>query len=135
MGALDAVIQLLLFVCFGVYVFMGLVFLIMGALYSSDEGAVGSTGIYMILLGLMMLIIGGIAIFANLKKIWLILFIIELVNVALFLVSTAASAPAASLAAPPRLSRNGGGAAAPRKRGGGGRGAAAVSSLTFWHDL
>ena len=86
MGPLDAVIQLLLFVCFGVYVVMGLTFLIMGIIYYSDEGAVGSTGIYLILLGLLMLIIGGIAVFANLKKIWLILFVIELVNVALFLV-------------------------------------------------
>ena len=92
MGALDAVIQLLLFVCFGVYVFMGLVFLIMGAIYSSDEGAVGSTGIYLIVLGLIMLLIGGVAVFANLKKIWLILFVIELINVALFLVSTAVPA-------------------------------------------
>ena len=58
----------------------------MGIIYHSDEGAVGSTGIYLILLGLLMLIIGGIAVFANLKKIWLILFVIELVNVALFLV-------------------------------------------------
>eukprot|EP01046_Picozoa_sp_COSAG06_P052008 COSAG06_NODE_8632_length_2109_cov_54.372637_1_plen_50_part_10 len=50
MGPLDAVIQLLLFVCFGVYVVMGLTFLIMGIIYYSDEGAVGSTGIYLILL-------------------------------------------------------------------------------------
>lgn len=86
MGPLDAIIQLLLFVCFGVYVVMGLTLLIMGIVYISDEGATGSAGLYMILLGLMMLVVGGIAIFANLKKIWLILFIIELVNVALFLV-------------------------------------------------
>lgn len=86
MGPLDAVIQLLLFVCYGVYVAMGLALLIMGIVYWSDEGAVGSTGIYLIFLGLMMLIIGGIAVFANLKKIWLVLFVVELINVALFLV-------------------------------------------------
>lgn len=86
MGPLDQIIQLLLFVCFGVYIVMGLSFLVMGIVYVNDEGAVGSTGIYLILLGLLMLIIGGIAVFANLKKIWLILFVIELVNVALFLV-------------------------------------------------
>ena len=86
MGPLDAIIQLLLFVCFGVYVVMGLTLFIMGIVYISDDGAVGDAGLYMILLGLMMLIIGGIAIFANLKKIWLILFVIELINVALFLV-------------------------------------------------
>ena len=86
MGPLDAVIQLLLFVCFGVYVVMGLTFLAMGAVYMSDEGAVGSTGVYLILVGVLMLIIGGIAVFANLKQIWLLLLFIELFNVALFLV-------------------------------------------------
>lgn len=86
MGALDGIIQLLLFVCFAVYVVMGLSFLGMGIFYLNDEGAVGSTGLYLIMLGVAMLIIGGLAIFANLKKIWLILFLIELVNVALFLV-------------------------------------------------
>ena len=86
MGVLDSVIQLLLFVCFGVYLFMGLVLFIMGIVYTLDDAAVGSTGIYLIFIGLIMLVIGGIAIFANLKQIWLILFIIELVNVALFLV-------------------------------------------------
>ena len=86
MGPLDAIIQLLLFVCFGVYIVMGLSFLVMGIVYVNDEGAVGSTGIYLILLGLLMLIIGGIAVFANLKKIWLVLFVVELINVALFLV-------------------------------------------------
>lgn len=82
----DMLIQLLLYVCFGVYLFMGLVLLIMGIVYSLDDGAVGSTGIYLIFIGLLMLIIGGIAIFANLKKFWVILLVIELVNVALFLV-------------------------------------------------
>ena len=102
MGALDAVIQLLLFVCFGVYLAMGLGFLVMGIAYSSDEGAVGSTGIYLILLGLLMLIIGGIAIFANLKKIWLIMFVVELINVALFLVRP--TSPQPPLAAPCEVS-------------------------------
>ena len=87
MGPFDAIIQLLLFACFGFYIFMGVCFLSMGTYYYAyAEGAVGTTGIYLILIGLLMLIIGGIAVFANLKKIWLILFVIELVNVALFLV-------------------------------------------------
>ena len=109
MGALDAVIQLLLFVCFGVYLAMGFVFLVMGIAYASDEGAVGSTGIYLILLGLLMLIIGGIAIFANLKKIWLIMFVVELINVALFLVRPTSPQP-------PRCSVRGVGAAADWRR-------------------
>ena len=109
MGALDAVIQLLLFVCFGVYLAMGLGFLVMGIAYSSDEGAVGSTGIYLILLGLLMLIIGGISIFANLKKIWLIMFVVELINVALFLVRSSPP-PAAA----PSGARSVGSASSPR---------------------
>ena len=110
MGPLDAVIQLLLFVCFGVYVVMGLTFIIMGIIYSSDEGAVGSTGYYLIALGFLMLIIGGVAVFANLKKIWLILFVIELVNVVLFLVSYCPAAPLAAPAAPRGPGENSGSA-------------------------
>merc|ERR1719453_1986717 len=51
-----------------------------------DAGAIGTTGIWLCAAGFIMLIIGGLAIFANLKQIWLILFVIELVNVALFLI-------------------------------------------------
>ena len=72
-------------VCFGVYLFMGLVMMIMGGLYWSDAGAVGATAVYLLLIGFFMLIIGGLSIFANLKKIWPILFFIELFNVGLFL--------------------------------------------------
>ena len=54
-------------------------------IYMSDVGAVGATGSYLVFFGLCMLIVGGIAIFANLKQIWLILFVIEIVNIFLFL--------------------------------------------------
>jgi hypothetical protein len=85
MGAFDAIIQLLLYACYGVYVVMGLVLLILGIVYMGDAGAIGTTGIWLCAAGFIMLIIGGLAIFANLKEIWLVLFVIELVNVALFL--------------------------------------------------
>ena len=85
MGALDGIIQLVLFVCFGVYVVMGLTLTIMGIIYMSDVGAVGAAGSYLIFFGLCMLIIGGVAIFANLKQLWLVLFVVELINVVLFL--------------------------------------------------
>ena len=62
-----------------------------------------------IVLGLLMLIIGGIAIFANLKKIWLIMFVVELINVALFLVRPTSPQP-------PRCSVRGVGAAADWRR-------------------
>jgi hypothetical protein len=81
----DAIINLVLMVAFGVYCVMGLSFFIMGIVYMGDAGAIGSTGIYLIFLGLLMLIIGGIALWANMNSNWMVLFIIELVNVALFL--------------------------------------------------
>ena len=65
---------------------MGLVLMIMGGWYWSEAGAVGATAVYLLLIGFLMLVVGGIALFANFKKIWLILFVIELFNVALFLV-------------------------------------------------
>ena len=43
--------------------------------------------------GIAVMFIGGIAIFANLKKIWLIMFVVELINVALFLVRSSAPSP------------------------------------------
>jgi hypothetical protein len=85
MGALDGIIQLLLFVCFGVYVAMGIGLIGMGAWYMSDVGALGATAMWLLLFGFLMLIIGGVAIFANLKQIWLVLFVVELINVVLFL--------------------------------------------------
>jgi hypothetical protein len=86
MGALDGIIQLLLFVCFGVYVAMGIGLIGMGAWYMSDVGALGATAMWLLLFGFLMLIIGGVAIFANLKQMWLVLFVVELINVVLFLV-------------------------------------------------
>eukprot|EP01051_Picozoa_sp_SAG22_P009261 SAG22_NODE_761_length_7410_cov_16.687868_2_plen_627_part_00 len=85
MGAFDDIIQILLFVCFGVYIVMSLTLTIMGLVYMNDVGAVGATGSYLIFFGLMMLSISGIAIFANLKQSWLILFVVEIVNIFLFL--------------------------------------------------
>jgi hypothetical protein len=82
----DALIQLVLTIAFAVYCVMGLTFFVMGIVYMGDAGAVGSTGVYLMAMGLIMLIIGGIALFANQKQIWLILFVIELFNIALFLV-------------------------------------------------
>jgi hypothetical protein len=81
----DAVINLVLMVAFGIYCVMGLSFFIMGIVYMGDAGAIGSTGVYLIFLGLLMLIIGGIALWANMNSNWMVLFIIELINVALFL--------------------------------------------------
>lgn len=86
MGALEKMIQVVLYACFAVYLLMGLTFIILGAVYHTDEGAAGSAGLYLILVGVVMLVIGGISVFGNWKKSWLILFVIELVNIAMFLV-------------------------------------------------
>jgi hypothetical protein len=91
MGSFDGIIVVLLYGAFAVYLVMGLTLSIMGGLYMSDAGAVGATGIYMMLFGLVMLIIGGAAIFANLRQMWQILAIVELVNLALFLVRVQAT--------------------------------------------
>ena len=64
---------------------MGLMLMIMGGLYWSDAGAVGATAVYLLLIGFFMLVVGGLALFANFKKIWIVLFFIELFNIALFL--------------------------------------------------
>ena len=100
MGALDGIIQLLLFVCFGVYVAMGIGLIGMGAWYMSDVGALGATAMWLLLFGFLMLIIGGVAIFANLKQMWLVLFVIELINVVLFLVRIMIPPPFFSCAPP-----------------------------------
>lgn len=87
MGAIpEAYVTLALYVAFGVYSVMGFVFFIMGCVYLSDVGAVGTTGVYLLLLGLAMLVVGGLAILANHKKMWVMLFVVECVNVGLFLV-------------------------------------------------
>jgi hypothetical protein len=102
MGAFDSIITLLLYACYGVYVVMGLCLLILGIVYMGDAGAIGTTGIWLCIVGFVMLIIGGIAIFANLKGIWFLLLIIELINVVLFLVRVH-RAPASSSHRPPAL--------------------------------
>ena len=80
-------LNMVLMVAFGVYCLMGLIFFIMGIVYMGDAGTIGATGIYMMALGIVMLIIGGIALWANNSSKWMLLFVIELINIALFLVS------------------------------------------------
>ena len=81
----DAVINLVLMIAFAGYVAMGLIFFITGIVYMGDAGAVGATGIYLMAIGFIMMVVGGIALWANSKQIWLVLFVIECFNVALFL--------------------------------------------------
>jgi hypothetical protein len=89
----DAVVNLVVTIAFAIYAVMGLAFFITGIVYMGDAGAIGATGMYLIFLGLIMLIIGGIATWANQNSNWMVLFIIELFNVALFLVRLASYTP------------------------------------------
>jgi hypothetical protein len=82
----EQMIELVLYIAFGMYTLMGLVFFIMGISAMSDVGAVGASGLYMLFFGLAMLIIGGISLLANYKHLWLVLFVVEMVNIAMFLV-------------------------------------------------
>ena len=82
----ETTITLVLYICFGVYLFFGVLLMIIGGWYWSNAGAVGATAVYLLLVGFIMLIIGVISIWANFKAKWFGLFLIELFNIALFLV-------------------------------------------------
>ena len=51
MGALDGLIQPILFVCFAVYVIMGITLVAMGAVYMAETGAAGATGGSLLFIG------------------------------------------------------------------------------------
>ena len=87
MGFLDTVISLVLFGCYFVYVVMGISLTAMGAYYLMEPTEVmGDAGLILLVVGVGMLAIGGLATFANWKKIWLLLVLVELFNISLFLV-------------------------------------------------
>jgi hypothetical protein len=89
MGVLDDQIQIILYVCFGVYLLMGISFCAMGAAYMGGTGAVGTTGYSLLAVGLLMLVLGGIGLFANYGENWLIMAVVECASIALFLILTA----------------------------------------------
>ena len=89
MGFLDAVIPLVLFGCYFVYVIMGITLTAMGAYFLVQPTEVmGDAGLILLVVGVGMLAIGGLATFANWKKVWLLLVLVELFNFSLFLVCT-----------------------------------------------
>ena len=82
----EHVVNIVLYVAYGVYGFMGLLMLILGIVYSVDVGAMESSGLWMILLSLLIMVISGVAFYATRQRKWKLLFAIELFNVGLFLV-------------------------------------------------
>lgn len=86
------VVKLVLYAAFGFYVFSGLFMFILGIVYQADVGAIGTGGLYMICFALILLVVAGIGIYATRQGNWKMLFAIELINIALFLVRSAAAA-------------------------------------------
>ena len=83
--ALAPIIQLLLFILYGIYIFLGLILMIAGIYYVSQiEGANTFAAVVCIMCGFFMLIVGALAIFGNLKKNALIFAVVLLIDVALF---------------------------------------------------
>jgi hypothetical protein len=87
------IVQQVLYVAFAVYNFLGFLLFIMGIVYQADVGSIGTAGTYCILTGLMFLVVGSVAIYATHASNWKLLFIVEMFNVALFMVSDAESPP------------------------------------------
>lgn len=81
---LDLFIKPILFICYAVYILMGIALITMGALYWDAAGETSSTAAGLLIIGVLMLFVGGTSIFATWKAIWLALLVVELVNVALF---------------------------------------------------
>jgi len=88
-GAFDDMIQVVLYVCFAIYLCLGLALLIMGIIYMGDQGAVGITGGGLCAIGGFMLILGGLGLYSNYEQIWVLLAVVELISIALFLILTA----------------------------------------------
>jgi len=83
-GVFDGCIQTLLFVCFAVYGLMGLGLVVMGAIYWGESGAVSTTAMSLFSLGVVMLIVTGISMYANNAESWTMMLIVQVINVGLF---------------------------------------------------
>ena len=88
MGLLDAlapVINLVLLITYAVYVLFGLMICILGVAYMSEiSGADKTAAGVCVASGLFMIITGAGAVFATLKKNWLIMFVVLIIDVILF---------------------------------------------------
>ena len=87
---LDPLIQTILYACFAIYAVVGIALTAMGVIYWGHAGAVSVTATMLLAIGAFMLVLGGLSIYANYKQMWLILVVVEAVNIALFVTLTAA---------------------------------------------
>jgi hypothetical protein len=84
-------IQMILFVIYGIYVFFGLVLLASGIYYISQvDGANSFAATVCVACGFFMLLVGGLAIFGNVKKNGLVMVVVLLIDVGLFVILLAA---------------------------------------------
>jgi len=82
---LEPVIQLILYVAYGVYVVFGLGICFAGGWYYSEiDGADKAVALVCVVAGLVMMVVGGIAIFGTNKKNWLLMFVVLFIDLALF---------------------------------------------------
>ena len=89
MAAFDTLVQLLLYVCFGAYLCIGIAFIALGGYYMNEVGEAADTALVLLMVGGCMLVVGGVAMFANFKQGVFggtILFVVEIINMVLFLV-------------------------------------------------
>jgi len=79
------IIQMLMYVCYAVYVLLGLVLIIVG-IASLSKKLLTSFCVGIIIVGFCMLVVGGLAIWTTMQSNWLLMLVILLVDLVLFLV-------------------------------------------------
>lgn len=88
MGVLSqnvGVVQIILYVCYGVYIALGITAVILGSITVARVGIAG-IGVGVLTMGGFMLLLGALAVYASREKNWFLLFVIELVNIAVLVV-------------------------------------------------
>jgi len=93
MGVQDAVVDLfgvannyIMLICYIVYLLLGLCMITMGMVYAGSTGSVGTTGLWLLILGLFFLVLGCVALIGWKMEQGLILLVVESVNIALYFI-------------------------------------------------
>ena len=86
----NTLVETFLLPLYGVYALLGLILLIAGIFFATDEASQDFVTFGTLIAGGFMLVTGGAGGFASFKKIWPLMAIVELVNIALFIVLIAA---------------------------------------------
>jgi len=81
-------IQLVLYILYAVYGVVGLVLFVLGFVFWGNVGAVSDAATTMLFVGVAMILICNFAMYANYTRNWLMMLVIELVNVGIFVIFT-----------------------------------------------